>query len=213
VKVSDEVRVQFGCGHVAPSGWLSFDASPTLRFERLPGIGRLYTRNAARFPSSVRYGDIVRGLPLADRSCALVYASHVLEHLALDDLRVALQNTRRYLREGGLFRLVVPDLEQLAARYVAGARARDPEAAMAFLEHSGLGRATRPRGLAANLTAALGNSAHLWMWDEASLTRELTRAGMRDPRRAQPGDYGDRAFADVELPDRTEGALILEARV
>ncbi|MQP68452.1 hypothetical protein GE253_24335 [Niveispirillum sp. SYP-B3756] len=57
--------VQYGCGWTAPPGWHNFDASPTLRFERLPLVGRLYSKNGRRFPDNVRYGDIVRGLPLA----------------------------------------------------------------------------------------------------------------------------------------------------
>lgn len=49
--------VQFGCGLCAPPGWLNFDASPTPRFERLPLLGRSYTRNAARFLARLESGD------------------------------------------------------------------------------------------------------------------------------------------------------------
>lgn len=204
-------HVQYGCGFHAPEGWLNFDASPTLRFERLPLVGRLYTRNARRFPERVRYGDIVRGLPVRPRSCRGVYASHVLEHLALADLRRALRNTYGYLADGGIFRLVVPDLESLARTYVRSVEAGDRGAALAFLSESGLGRAERPRGLRA-LVAALGNAAHLWMWDAASLTAELDAAGFRAIRRCTPGDCDDPAFAAVEDPARFEGAVALECR-
>src|SRR2546421_9928005 len=74
---SAKLRVQFGCGLSAPETWRNFDASPTLRFERLPIVGRLYTKNGERFPGNVEYGDIVKGLPLVRESCAAVYASHV----------------------------------------------------------------------------------------------------------------------------------------
>ncbi|MCP5113600.1 MAG: hypothetical protein GY953_22435, partial [bacterium] len=49
--------VHYGCHFTAPDGWLNFDASPTLRFERFPILGRLYTKNESRFPPNVRYGD------------------------------------------------------------------------------------------------------------------------------------------------------------
>src|ERR1041384_7587350 len=101
--------VQFGCGFSAPEGWLNFDASPTLRFERLPLVGKLYTRNTRRFPANVMFGDIVKGLPLADGSCQGIYCSHILEHLALNDLDAALKNVCRYLCADGTFRLVLPD--------------------------------------------------------------------------------------------------------
>src|SRR5687768_2759097 len=99
--------VQYGCGWSAPPSWLNFDASPTLRFERLPIVGRLYSRNAQRFPRNVRYGDIVKGLPIAPVSCKGIYCSHILEHLSQEDVEIALANTFRYLRSGGTFRLVV----------------------------------------------------------------------------------------------------------
>src|SRR5262245_33014690 len=103
--MADEpLYVQFGCGFCAPPGWVNFDSSPTLRIERLPVIGRLVRRKTSRFPSNVRYGDIARGLPIADGSCAGLYGSHVLEHLALDEFRSALLNARRYLRRNGIFR-------------------------------------------------------------------------------------------------------------
>ena len=51
--MSDGLYVQYGCGLSAPAGWMNFDASPTLRFERSP-IGFLYTRNRERFPRNVR---------------------------------------------------------------------------------------------------------------------------------------------------------------
>ena len=74
--------VQYGCGWCAPEGWLNFDASPTLRFERLPMLGGLYTRNAERFPAAVRYGDIVRYRPPFTATTALLWAGPFLLLLA-----------------------------------------------------------------------------------------------------------------------------------
>lgn len=135
--------VQYGCGFSAPDGWLNFDASPTLRFERSP-IGFLYTRNEKRFPKAVRYGDIIRGLPIPNESCRGLYCSHVLEHLALDDCDVALTRSFRLLEPGGLFRIVVPDF---AAYVQAYNQDRSETAVTVFLESSALGRKQRSRGL------------------------------------------------------------------
>ena len=62
--MNDGQYVQYGCGWSAPKEWRNFDASLTLRFERLPLIGHLYTKNESRFPGNVEYGDIVKGLPI-----------------------------------------------------------------------------------------------------------------------------------------------------
>ena len=46
----------------APSDFDNFDVSPTLRFERIPIFGALYTKNSTRFPANVKYGNIAYGL-------------------------------------------------------------------------------------------------------------------------------------------------------
>jgi len=205
----NDLYVQYGCGFSSPEGWRNFDASPTLRFERLPVLGRLYTKNKTRFPENVEYGDIVRGLPVPAGSCAAVYASHVLEHLALADFRTALGNTLRLLRPSGTFRLVVPDLESAAKRYVASP---DPGAAEAFLRETSLGIERRAHGVRGVAEAVLGHSPHLWMWDYKGLERELTSAGYVDVRRCAFGDAKDPMFSRVEDPERFHDAVAVDAK-
>lgn len=204
--------VQYGCGFCAPDGWVNFDASPTLRFERLPIVGRLYTKNRQRFPSNVQYGDVTRGLPVPSASCRGVYASHVLEHLALEDFERALAETFRILAPGGIFRCVVPDLRIAANRYVEAAAAGRADAAIEFMRVTGLGVERRPRGLGGALVEWLGNSRHLWMWDFDSLRAALARHGFVAIRRAQFGDADDPAFRLVEEASRFVDACAVEAR-
>jgi SAM-dependent methyltransferase len=201
------VFVQYGCGMRAPPGWRNFDASPTLRFERLWLVGRLYKKNEARFPARVEYGDIVSGLPIQDGTCQAIYCSHVLEHLALDDFRRALRNTLRYLQQDGIFRLVMPDLRASAMAYLAD---ESPEAAISFLSAAGLGLETRPRSLIAIAISMLGNSRHLWLWDYEAAACELTAAGFRNVRRAQFGDSSIARFKEVEDEGRWTGCLGVE---
>jgi len=193
----------------APETFLNFDCSPTLRFERLPVIGSLYTKNAKRFPDNVRYGDIVRGLPISDASCSGIYCSHVLEHLALDDFHIALQHTFQYLKLGGTFRFVLPDLEQLARGYLADGHHL---AASRFMEAACLGKKRRARGLRGFMSDWLGNSAHLWMWDEKAMTEQLREHSFRDIRRAAFGDAEDRVFNSVEDKGRFDGCLAMQCR-
>src|SRR5437870_3987776 len=108
------MNLHYGCGVFEAPGWYNWDASPTLRLQRLPLVGAVFRKwLPPHFPASVHFGDIVHGLPLQPDSCEAIYCCHVLEHLALEDLRSALHNTHRYLKVGGIFRLVVPDFEQL----------------------------------------------------------------------------------------------------
>jgi Methyltransferase domain len=202
-------HVQYGCAWSAPRSWRNFDASLTLRFERIPVLGGLYTKNATRFPPNAEYGDIVKGLPVRPGTCEAIYCCHVLEHLSLEDCRTAIKNTYSLLSPGGVFRLVVPDLEVLANAYVAS---KDKLAAITFMQDSFLGLTSRSRGLTGMLRAWLGNSAHLWMWDYKSLQHELDQAGFINIRRCEFGDADDPLFADVEDRDRFINAVAIEAR-
>jgi len=198
---------QYGCGTSAPPGWVNFDCSLRLRLEHFPLAGAILRLSGlALFPPAVRFGDIVKGLPIRENSCKGIYCSHVLEHLALEDCRTALRNTFKYLEAGGVFRLVLPDLGPLiAASYLNS----DPGATLNLITLAG-GRVTRPRGVMAILREALGNSRHLWGWDYRSLAIELEAVGFNRIRRAQLGDSSDTQFLEVEDPERWDGALGIE---
>lgn len=199
-KASINQYVQYGCGFCAPSSWRNFDASPTLRLQRLPLIGRRFSSDQhPKFPANIEYGDIVEGLPVAAESCKAIYCSHVLEHLALDDLRVALNNTYSYLERDGIFRFVLPDLEKLARTYLDS---DDVNASLWFMRQSYLGKESRPKGVKGLLRTWLGNSNHLWMWDFKAISVELEQAGFRKIRRAGFGDSQEPLFRDVEEPGR-----------
>ena len=127
--------VQYGCGAVAPEGWINFDASPSLRIQHLPVIGMLLrSKLPAIFPDAVKYGDISIGLPgIAPNSADGLYCSHVLEHLALDDFRSALKNSYSILKPGGLFRSLVPDMEMSVKWYLEARAAGDDKASIKFI--------------------------------------------------------------------------------
>lgn len=209
--------VQYGAGYSTGEGWLNFDASPTLRVQKLPVAGRLLARlsgNPEPFPDEVRYGDVVKGLPLAANCVDGLYASHVLEHLPLADMRIALAESLRVLKPGGVFRLIVPDLKSRARAYLDAGDA--PDAAHTFMRSTYLGSEGRGNSLGSRLRAAVGNSMHLWMYDFPAMAAELERAGFVEIRRAAFGDAEDPMFARVETEDRfvTEGIVevAIEAR-
>ena len=194
-----KLMVQYGCGWSAPQNWLNFDSSPTLRFERIPLLGRFYTKNLNRFPLNVEFGDIVKGLPLASNSVDLLYCSHILEHLCLYDFRIALSNSWKILKPGGVFRIVVPDLKFIAHQYLSD---NSENASINFCIDTSFGEVQRPRGIYNNLISILGNSHHRWMWDYVGLKSELEKKGFINIRQAYFKDSEDSGFADVEEEGR-----------
>jgi hypothetical protein len=201
--------VHYGCGFLcAPGDWLNFDASPTLFYERIPVFGQLYTKNGRRFPTNVRYGDIVKGLPVVKSSASAVYCSHVLDCLSYEDVRRALKNTREILRDGGIFRLLVADCHMHWTNYMNDP---SPQACSTFMERTGWGRKAH-RNIIDFSTAYLGHGYRLWMWDFKGLEVELSKAGFRSIRRAEFGDSDDGHFHSVENPDRWRTGIGIECR-
>ena len=199
---SGPIYLQYGCGQSCPDSWINFDASPTLRLQRLPGIGRLFKQGATVFPASVRFGDIVQGLPIPDGSVQGIYASHVLEHLSYADFWTALDHTFRLLRPGGIFRLVVPDLKSRAQKYIEQLETGQAAANSWFMRSAQLGSESSSRGLLELARGWFGRSSHLWMWDENSLAAALDKTGFVGIRRCRYGDCKDGNFRLVEDASR-----------
>lgn len=201
--------VQFGCGQCAPSNWINFDASPRVAANSIPVLGRLFANASNVFPASVKYGNIVKGLPLPDNSCAVIYSSHVLEHLSLDECRQALRNVYKLLTPGGCFRLVIPDLEVYVDQYKQNTNS---DACSEFMRATLLGAEVSSNGIGNRLREWLGHSQHLWMWDYKGLEKELQKTNFTGIRRAQFGDSEIARFREVEQPERWHHALGIECR-
>ena len=204
-------NVQFGCGTCAPASWLNFDAGPAFLLEkRLPFLkAALVRRGFPDYPRNIFYGDVIKGLPIGSGSAERVYASHVLEHLALEDCRKTLRNVLSYLRPGGVFRFVVPDLACYMRTYFQSGSFAAASVVMAETE---LGEREGARGFRSLPRAVFGRSQHLWMWDFKNFAHELELAGYTAIRRAQFGDSGDPTFAAVENEGRWRDCLGIECR-
>jgi predicted SAM-dependent methyltransferase len=57
-------------------------------------------------------------IPLPDRSCSAIYASHILEHFPLAKAAPVLHEWRRVLADDGVLMVSVPDLRGLAGMYL-----------------------------------------------------------------------------------------------
>jgi len=212
MKGKDIQYVQYGCGFSNPEGWLNFDASPTLRIQRTPLIGSLLrSKLNVVFPGNIFYGDILKGLPVAENSIKGIYCSHVLEHLSFNDCKLAISNTYKYLQQDGIFRCVVPDIEIMARDYLKALDKQNFDASNDFIRSSLMGIENRPKGFKGFISSYYGNSHHLWMWDSHSLRSELIKAGFRSVRDCVFNDSTDEQFKLVEDESRFIGAVALEA--
>ncbi|MDP3181336.1 MAG: methyltransferase domain-containing protein [Desulfobaccales bacterium] len=75
----------------------------------------------------VEYHDLRQPLPYPADTFAAVYCSHVLEHLTPSQGKSLAQEIYRVLAEGGVVRIVVPDLEEICREYLARLAAAQSE--------------------------------------------------------------------------------------
>ena len=203
--------LQYGCGLSNPLDWENYDSSPTLRIQRTLLIGKILQPYLnVVFPKNIKYGDIVKGLNVSKNTYDGIYCSHVLEHLSYYDLKTSLKNTYEYLKPGGIFRMVLPDLEILCREYLNEVNKKNSKGSLKFMNNSLLGVTERKRGLKQILTDMIGNSKHLWMWDYYSLSDELREVGFSDIRRCEFNDSSDEMFLKVEEKNSFVNCLSIE---
>lgn len=210
------ICLNVGCGLDAPQGWINIDISPSLRISKIPLLGNLFARllKFPKWPPSVRYGDLMTEIQgIKPDGCDLIFASHVLEHLALPDFHTALNHVYSYLKPGGIFRLIVPDLQKLASAYLRDAQdeTNKARAATSFMTNSGLGQNEKRNTLYHRIRQAFGNSNHQWMWDFESLSFVLKEHGFVQIHNCGYGDWGDNRFKAVEKKERHINSTCLEA--
>ncbi|WKZ12691.1 MAG: methyltransferase domain-containing protein [Gammaproteobacteria bacterium] len=200
--------LNLGCGHkTSPHpDVLNVDWSIFLRFRKsrlLRSLPLALLRGARRqryvaIPDNTLAHDVARPLPFPDASIDIVYHSHMLEHIARDQVTRFLHEVYRVLRPGGVHRVVVPDLEVLARRYLEHVgecgrnqheRARHEEYVAELIEQcvreipagaAALSGWRRRLYLALCGNARTKGEVHRWMYDSVTLTQILTAAGFAE---------------------------------
>ena len=62
--------------------------------------------------------NLLDGIPFESNLFEVVYHSHVLEHFAIDDAKAFIDECYRVLKQRGILRIAIPDLEQIASEYL-----------------------------------------------------------------------------------------------
>lgn len=216
IETESGIRLNIGCGLSPTPGWLNFDNSVSVRIARWPVIYSALTRlgllgaQSAKLAEmaqcgSVRFANAAAHIPCAAGSVAVVYSSHMIEHLDRAEARAFLAEVRRVLRPGGVVRIAAPDLFRLVSEYLENGDADR------FIAGSHLGL-DRPGGLRAWVKWALvGPRHHLWMYDGDSLTGLLKAAGFADAAALPAGATRIAEPGQLDLWERASESVYVEA--
>jgi predicted SAM-dependent methyltransferase len=113
--------LNLGCGSVRPIGWINTDSSLNANIQKIPIIGKKIAKmfNPVEYvDTNVVYMNLNKKWNYKDNSVDVVYASHLFEHLTLVSSDLFLAESYRCLKPNGVIRLVVPDLYQIAKKYI-----------------------------------------------------------------------------------------------
>jgi predicted SAM-dependent methyltransferase len=195
--IPEGVWVNVGSGPNAPSGWMSIDGSWQAWLATRPlaaSLAHIVTgREVGHWPAGIVCRDVRRGLGLAPSSVAVVFSSHLIEHLHRSEAFALLRDAHRALRPGGVCRVITPDLGGLVDAYVT-ARRQSPGAAdrlqQALLLHPA--ETARPGTLLGWYRRATAFDHHKWVYDAASLCQLFVEAGFTSP--------AARAFLESHIP-------------
>lgn len=199
------VKVNVGCGLSVAEGWINIDGSISAWVAALP---KPFHRLAYRLSGAHDYftldeycrvlrhhrfvhHELAYGLPLADGTVDFILMSHLLEHLDRRQAASLLGECLRVLKEGGVIRVAVPDLEKAWRMYGRGEKERMLHDFF-FVE------------------ALAAYAHHRWAYDFDLLGASLRAAGFTGIERCA---CGQGATPDLTaLDNRAEYTLYVEAR-
>ena len=128
------VKLNLGCGPRPFKGWINTDKSWNTYLYRVPMLKKLILKSllslgwvtedalvhVVDYPSDldIRRCDVTKGISFDDMSVDYIYTSHMLEHLRKEDAMFVLKECCRVLKQGGILRVVVPDLKLYVIEYL-----------------------------------------------------------------------------------------------
>jgi predicted SAM-dependent methyltransferase len=190
-------KLHLGCGTNTPDGWINLDGSWNAWLVQYPRIRNLMRAinllpahaNKVNWGSGIVIHDVRKPLPFPDCSMEAIYASHLLEHLYLNEACKLLSECHRIIKPGGVLRIVVPDLKFIVEDYYSARPEHKntgkhaPECAADTLNKKLLMRdQNSPSG---NIfyriyTVFKDFHSHKWSYDAESLIWYFEQAGFKD---------------------------------
>jgi len=120
------VKVNLGCGPKGKDDWVNVDYGILALLAKYPFLKKIAMRIGIlpkrytkwEWPKNLVIHDCRKKLPFKDNQMDYVYTSHLIEHFSKYEAINMLNECFRILKPGGYIRVIVPDLELLARKYV-----------------------------------------------------------------------------------------------
>jgi len=208
--------INVGCGRSVTEGWTNLDNSLSLRLARarIPlAIGkklRLVSAEHIEYIefcrlAEIEFADASKRIPAPDASVDAIYSSHMVEHLSQNDFGRFLGECKRALKQGGILRLVIPDID-----YHINAYNEDRDADRLLREMLVTAPPIDTIGQKLSVLVA-GYRHHQWMYNGDSIKSLLQAAGFDSVKLLAPGETQIKDYGSLDLFERAESSVFVEA--
>ena len=216
-KPSQPKRVNLGCGHVQPPGWINVDASNRAKLAHyLSWLDRALVKigllSASEFGPHTTIIDVRKRLPFRDDSIHVFYCGELAEHLKPEQCRYLIGECVRALEPGGILRVCTPDLHDFWSKYIKEVDrvSQLPQEQWSDARIRAIVRAYfRDICVDRPWVASMGHF-HKWGYDEVQMIMDFKRARLTEVSRCQQHDSAIEGIEQVET--RHSGFLIVEGR-
>ncbi len=108
------LKLHLGCGPVQPKGWINIDGSNRVWLaSKLSFVDHVLVKLKFIPPTelnkSIKYYNLLKGLPYPTNSVSCIYAGELWEHFEYDDALMLTKECYRVLASNGVLRVCVPD--------------------------------------------------------------------------------------------------------
>lgn len=168
-------KLQIGAGTVNYPGWLNTDFEPA---------------------NDQVYLDATKPFPLPEASIQYIFGEHLIEHLTYEEGLNMLRECRRVLAPGGKIRLATPDLLRLLQLFQDGKTEAMEHYIVRKLKWHGWPMAGQTA--AQILNGEMHSFGHQFVYDPATLSDSLLRAGFVRIAQFAPGESDDPELRGIE---------------
>lgn len=210
-------RVNIGCGLHPTKGWINYDNNVFIYFARIP-LAKWILSRMPFIPEGIilfmekvntygiKYANAAKRIPEPDNSIAVLYSSHMLEHLDNKEAIVFLREARRVLVKDGIIRIVIPDFDYFIEEYL---KDHDPGK---FIKNTCL-VGSKPNKIVKKIQyLIMGHGWHHCMYNRITIADLLGNAGFTNIRIVNAGETTIKNADELALNEHEGISIYLEAQ-
>ena len=167
-----KIKVHFGCGYHKLNDWINVDVDKSCQ----PDV----------------MADLRQDLPFKSLSVDYIHSEDFIDQLELEKAYQFFKECHRIMKEGGVMRVLTPDLYQFAKRYVHG------DKGLLKLWDEQIGLPLKTRNLCEVFNLGMGLGGHTFLYDGETLAYVLKECGF-EPKRVSFQSSGESELRGLDI--------------